>query len=136
MKLEFSEILERMLKAGNLKSGSELARAVGITPQAIFNYRKRGEVPAGLVLKFADIHGVSVDWLLTGEGEMRRDLSARPGGEASTPSLDTLDPDEILYIGKLLKVLRAPVEFAAPAVKVSIDALFKASYEQMEDLED
>lgn len=144
--LNYSEIFERMLKAGNLKNSSEMAKILGITPQAISNYRKKSELPAGFVFKFAQMYGISVDWLLTGEGETFRDLKENRGKsrvckidmvephakedtkEGFTAEMAVLDPDEMIYIGKLLKVLRGSEDFAAPAVKTSIDAFFKTVY--------
>ena len=69
MGLDYSVIFERMLKAGNLKNSSEMARMLGLTPQAMSSYKRKGELSAGLIFRFADICGASIDWLLTGEGE-------------------------------------------------------------------
>lgn len=144
IRLDFFQILDRMLTAGRLKSASELARVVGVTPQAITNYKKKGEISARMILRFAEIYGVSVDWLITGEGEMYKsygvasgegpgESGGQQGGAAARlpggkVDITALEPDEILYIGKLLKVLRGPADFAAPGVKVSIDAFLKAAY--------
>ena len=65
------QITERMLKSGSLKNYSALARKLGVTPQAISNYRVRNHIPSDLVIKFAGLYGLSVDWLLTGQGRMK-----------------------------------------------------------------
>lgn len=143
----YKEIFERMLKTGDFRNSSEMAKAMGVTPQAISNYKKKGELAAGFILKFAEAYDVSVDWLLSGEGERSRprkgenasrlckvavvhDVSGerdRPGGRSAEPpggrDLATLYPDEIIYVGKLLKILRAKDGFAADTLKSSIDAL-------------
>ena len=72
MGVQFSEVIERMKRAANLKNDSRVARTLGVTPQAISNYKKRGAIPADLILRFADLYGLSVDWLVTGEGEPYR----------------------------------------------------------------
>ena len=39
-----------------------------------------------------------------------------------------LDPDELIYTGKLLKILRAPEKAASPALKANIDAFFLSTF--------
>jgi len=157
----FSDIFERMLKVGRFKNGSEMAKALGVTPQAISNYKKKGELSAGFVLKFAGLHNVSVDWLLTGVGERVRPAGQRlsssictiaivetdgalglfngagpsahvPAGPGTKgmPQLGNavLSPDEVVYVGKLLKVFRAPEGLGIAEVKATIDAFLKAAY--------
>jgi hypothetical protein len=67
MGLIFSETVERMIRVAGLKNVSELARELDITPQALSNFKKKGEIPADLVIKFALKFKVSVDSLLSGE---------------------------------------------------------------------
>lgn len=144
MGVSYSEIIERMRWAGKLKNDSAVARVLGVTPQALSNYKKRGEMPTDLVLRFANIYGLSVDWLISGEGEMYR---PGKGGEferkgymtaaeetmmygkefARAPDFSSLSPDEIIYVGKLLKILRSQNKSTAAAIKYSVDAFLKAS---------
>ncbi len=167
MGLDYSVIFERMLKAGNLRNSSEMARMMGLTPQAMSSYKKRGEISAGLIFKFASICNVSVDWLLTGEGEaysppegaraqeeifsialVERVASGGAGtrtagqsvpgrggkkteGKISAPDhMDAaiLNPDELIYLGKLLKILRCSEKKAVPALKANIDAFFLSAF--------
>ncbi len=142
MGVSYSEIIERMRWAGKLKNDSAVARTLGVTPQALSNYKKRGEMPTDLVLRFANIYGLSVDWLITGEGEMykagRGELSGKGylyaaedtaayGRDVRPPDFSALTPDEIIYVGKLLKVLRSPNKSTSVAMKYSVDALLRAS---------
>ncbi len=144
MGVSYSEIIERMRWAGKLKNDSAVARVLGVTPQALSNYKKRGEMPTDLVLRFANIYGLSVDWLISGEGEMYR---PGKGGEferkgymsaaeetllygkelTRSPDLSALSPDEIIYVGKLLKILRSQNKSTAAAIKYSVDAFLRAS---------
>ncbi len=129
MNLNYMEIFERMLRAGGIANGSQLARVLGVTPQALSNYKKRGEIPTSLLFKFASIYEVSVDWLITGEGEIFRaaeQSTVYGDGPESVMDLSGLAPEEIIYIGKLLTILRRRNEYTAPAVKVSIDAFLDA----------
>jgi hypothetical protein len=149
MEMNYNEIFERMLKAGNLRSGAALARVLGITPQAVSNYRKRRGLPAGFIIKFALKYGVSVDWLLSGKGSAFTAVDAPGPGGASfwaaeedeafegtglnlkktgqgAIGLTIVDPDELIYIGKLLKVLRSTERSAVSIVKAGIEASLEA----------
>ncbi len=143
MGVSYSEIIERMRWAGKLKNDSAVARTLGVTPQALSNYKKRGEMPTDLVLRFANIYGLSVDWLITGEGEMYKggrgdgagkggylyaaEESAAYGRDVRPPDFSALSPDEIIYVGKLLKVLRSANRSTSTAMKYSIDAFLRTS---------
>ncbi len=144
MKLKFNEIFARMLDAGNIKNSSHMARALGISPQAVSNYRKKGEIPAGIVIEFAEKYAISVDWLLTGRGDALNELissgkTAAPfamtAAEAGQPyandagrhapchlGIASLSSDEIIYVGKLLKIMRGPERSSAKSLTHSIDA--------------
>jgi len=65
--LIFTDTVERMKRATGIKNDSELARKLNITPQALSNFKKKGEIPTDLVVKFAVKFKLSVDYLLTGE---------------------------------------------------------------------
>ncbi|MBI5492322.1 MAG: helix-turn-helix domain-containing protein [Deltaproteobacteria bacterium] len=154
MGVSYSEIIERMRWAGKLKNDSAVARVLGVTPQALSNYKKRGEMPTDLVLRFANIYGLSVDWLISGEGEMSK---GGRGGEfgkpymmaaedtqaygkdmkefGRVPDVAALSADEIIYVGKLLKILRGPNKSTAAAIKYSVDAFLKASEQPVEESE-
>lgn len=59
-------------------SASELARLVGVTPTAVWNWEKNGISPRSLILKkIAKVLGVSDEFLLTGREES-------PGSEGRT----------------------------------------------------
>jgi hypothetical protein len=141
MNVSFSDIIERMKRAGGLKNDTAVARRLGLTPQAVSNCRKKGKMPPRLILRFAELYGLSVDWLLTGRGEMYRaqdfaiegyvpapgtlDTAAdrKEGTEERYPSLSSLSPDEIIYVGKVLKILRCLNKPAVDVLKLSVDAL-------------
>ncbi len=135
MRVNHTDVIERMKRAGGLKNDSRLARALGVTPQALSNYKKRGKVPSDLILKFAGMNGLSVDWLLTGEGH--RYLAEREGGKGAAGAshgevargfakFAALTPDELIYIGKLLRIMRSSDSSTSEVLKWSIDAFLKA----------
>lgn len=151
MGVSYSDIIERMRWAGKLKNDSAVARVLGVTPQALSNYKKRGEMPTDLVLRFANIYGLSVDWLIAGDGEMYKaggggaGLERKPymiaaeettayGKEGFQRVADfaALNADEIIYVGKLLKILRGTNKSTAAAIKYSVDAFLKASEQPAE----
>ncbi|WP_265089916.1 helix-turn-helix domain-containing protein [Klebsiella variicola] len=48
-------------------SKSELARRVGVTPQAVNNWFSRGELGRESAQQIADVLKISIDWLLNGD---------------------------------------------------------------------
>jgi len=144
MRVKYSDVLERMKKSANLKNDSRLARLLDVTPQALSNYKKRGKVPSDLLIKFAQMQGLSVDWLLSGVGDKYRAVSdgedapsvvdeesssygVRQGMAVSgLVNLAALSPDEIIYVGRLIKVLRSVDDSNAAVLKWTIDAFERA----------
>jgi hypothetical protein len=143
MRVKYSDVLERMKKSANLKNDSRLARLLGVTPQALSNYKKRSKVPSDLLIKFADMQGLSVDWLLTGEGPSSR-VSSVEGASSVAAEYDVaygmksgmavaglmnfagLSPDELIYVGRMIKVLRSADTATAAVLKWTIDAFERA----------
>lgn len=140
MELNYTQLLKRMLETGNLKSSSELAKKLGVTPQALSNCKRRGEMPAEWIFKFAAIYNTSIDRLLTGKDDVKEKKSENICAIAmieteeikneNIPGLAILGPEEIIYVGKLLRVLRNPDKFSAPAVKTSIDAFYRVAADE------
>lgn len=147
MGVKYSDVIERMKSSANLKNDSRVARALGVTPQAISNYKKRGSLPSDLVLKFAVIYNVSVDWLITGEGVAHK---AAPKGDSAKEELASygveygralsgltdfaaLSPEELIYVGKLLKILRDADKSTVSVLKWSVDAFLKAAESAKEE---
>lgn len=82
----FDAVMGRLLTASNSKNDSELARALGITPQSVSGARKRGEVPPAWIQSYAEKTGVCSDWLFFGRGPMHLDEKPpAPQPEASAP---------------------------------------------------
>ena len=64
--------MQRLARAIDATSDAELARALGISTGDYSQRKSRGRVPWDRVMSVARSRLVSADWLLTGEGEMRR----------------------------------------------------------------
>ncbi|EPY4252623.1 helix-turn-helix domain-containing protein [Klebsiella pneumoniae] len=61
-----SDRLTKVLKIRKM-SKSELARRVGVTPQAVNNWFSRGELGRESAQQIADVLKISIDWLLNGD---------------------------------------------------------------------
>lgn len=89
----FNEILERLMLATRAPNQSELARMLGLDPQAVTNARARGRVPSKWIILAAVKYDISADWLLFGIGPMKLQQKPRSpsNGEAdsSCPSLSS-----------------------------------------------
>ena len=67
-----SAIVDRLRRATGAHSDSELARILGVGKMTVSNWRSRDSRPYPQCLQVAQELGVSLDWLLLGQGEMRR----------------------------------------------------------------
>lgn len=122
MPIPFS-ITDRMMHAARLKNHSALAADLGITPQALSNYKRRGEMPPGLVMDFAEKHGLSVDWLVFGKkSEEVWGVSPLSGIVINL----AVTREEQVYLEKALTVLRSPNAMLAEVFRHSLDALVEA----------
>jgi hypothetical protein len=73
----FEEAMLRFQDAIGSSKYSDLAAALEISPQSVHGVKKRKRIPDSWYLIIADKFGVSIDWLRTGEGEMRRGESLK-----------------------------------------------------------
>lgn len=127
MGVGYAEVIDRMKWAGRLKNDSAVARALDITPQALSNYKKRGEMPSNLILEFSERFGISIDWLVTGAGDVyMRAQAAEEGAPYEGAATGSVDPEEIIYMGKLLKIIRAEDKSHSAAIKNAIDSMLFA----------
>lgn len=135
----YDQITERMRDTTKLKNDSAIAKVLEITPQALSNYKKRGKMPTSLIIKFADIYNLSVDWLISGFGNIYKPTAAndaliaaeitseygKPINEDEAKVLASFSPEEMVYIGKLLKILRGENESAITAIECNIDSFLR-----------
>lgn len=84
----FEETMLRFQDAVGSTKYSDLAAVLGISAQSVHGVKKRKRIPDSWYLILADKSGVSIDWLRTGDGEMRRSLKFKP---AALPNQD-IDP--------------------------------------------
>ncbi len=65
-------VLDRLHLVYGVKNDSQLCDAVGTPRATLGNWRNRDSVPYPLCVSVAESKGISLDWLLTGEGVVSR----------------------------------------------------------------
>jgi len=76
---QFEVVFARMMQAVGTKKAADVATALGISHSSVSGSKRRGNIPDSWYGIIADKYGVSMDWLRTGEGEMRRPSEQLPG---------------------------------------------------------
>ena len=74
-KKSLDAVLERLMTVFSVDSDSELARKLDVNRQTLGSWRSRQSIPYALCISVSEAEGVSLDWLLTGEGAMVRGIS-------------------------------------------------------------
>lgn len=83
-KKSLDAVLERLMTVFAVDSDSELARKLDVNRQTLGSWRSRQSIPYALCVNVSESEGVSLDWLLTGEGAMLRGGSAAPSVSPGT----------------------------------------------------
>lgn len=105
-------VIDRLKLLYQAKNDTELCSAAGINRQTLSNWKSRDTVPYSLCVSLASEKGVTLDWLLTGDGPMRREEPAEnlsPKEEAVLALFRALDDDaqrEIQQVAAEKKRLR------------------------------
>lgn len=86
----FGEQLIRLKMAADVHTDTGLAKVLGIRQGSIANAKARGSVPHKWFVQISLACGVEMDWLLKGEGPMRR---TAPPQQPNTPPV-SLNPGE------------------------------------------
>jgi hypothetical protein len=93
-----SEVIDRILTALKFNNDSELCRQLKINRATLGNWRIRDSVPYSLCVNIAEEKNISLDWLLTGEGEMLK------GDKAANDAI-SITPEEAQYLRWLRNML-------------------------------
>ena len=102
-------VLDRLQLVFGVRSDSALATAMDIGRSTLGGWRTRGTVPYAECVNLAEAQGISLDWLLLGEGEMRRGAMAGhvdADWGALLAALSEDDRRELLLIARSKKRLR------------------------------
>lgn len=70
--LYFKCVTDRVLLVLNSSKQAAVSDALGMSSSDFANRKKRGRIPYENLVAFAASRNVSIDWLLTGQGEMQR----------------------------------------------------------------
>ncbi|MDO4235606.1 MULTISPECIES: helix-turn-helix domain-containing protein [Pseudomonas] len=87
-KKSLDAVLERLMMVFAVDSDSELARKLDVNRQTLGSWRSRQSIPYALCVNVSEAEGVSLDWLLTGEGRMLR------GDAVGNAELSVISPQE------------------------------------------
>lgn len=67
---EVNAVLDRLKQVYVVDKDSELAKSLEITPQTLSTWKARDKVPYSICVQISKERNLTLDWLLTGEGQM------------------------------------------------------------------
>lgn len=67
-----AEIISRLKQITATSTDSGLSERIGVSPQTLSSWKGRERMPYSVCIDLAEQHGISLDWLLTGVGPMKR----------------------------------------------------------------
>lgn len=91
-----AEILDRLLEALRCEKDVQLAAALGVSPQAVSQARKKDRIPEGWLMRAALRHGISVDAILFGQGHEGERAASRPAVRAVPGGENQCEVDLVL----------------------------------------
>ena len=121
LNLKFDEIVPRMMTAIGARTQTELAEDLGVSPQSLSNFSKRGHVPLGLVVSFALKKGVPVEDFIKNNEMQQNEISPECGKQTGIEYPEDNNQSRIHERRKCLK-LRKMVD-AISKSEVTIEAL-------------
>jgi hypothetical protein len=89
----FSEIIDRIKGEFNCSSDGEVAKLLGISKFSLSNYKARGNIPYEALFTFCIKEDISLDWLFTGKGELKKEALPRGGGDTGKKKTDLISSD-------------------------------------------
>lgn len=92
-------VLARLKQITGTKSDASLSSALQISPQTLSSWKSRDSTPYSLCVDIAQARGVSLDWLLMGEGPILRADAAESG---ENPQTHSTRENTILELWRLL----------------------------------
>jgi hypothetical protein len=93
-------VLARLKQITGTKSDASLSSALKVSPQTLSSWKGRDSTPYSLCVEIAQTRGISLDWLLLGEGPILRLSTA---GNALEQTQETITRENtILAMWRLL----------------------------------
>ena len=68
-------VLARLKLITGVSTDTALSSALNISPQTLSSWKGRDSTPYAICIDIAQTRGISLDWLLLGEGPMLRDVT-------------------------------------------------------------
>lgn len=68
----FDAVLERMKEVTGVKSDTAFAKSLGLNQSSVSGAKERQSIPPTWAIQIAEKYGVSLDWLMFGEGSKKR----------------------------------------------------------------
>jgi hypothetical protein len=77
--ISFAATLQRLKEALGLQNDKEVAEALGLNPNALYNRKRLASIPYEEIVRLAELRKLQLDWILFGTGEaFRTTRSVRP----------------------------------------------------------
>ena len=115
---EFLAVLARLKVLTNTTTDAALSKALGVSPQTLSSWKIRDTIPYAICVSIARERGISLDWLLSGEGSKFR-------GEAEPATGTTVNNPQEEAILELFRSLgeagRREIQIAAEEKKRLMD---------------
>ncbi|MVV49591.1 transcriptional regulator [Pseudomonas sp. PB120] len=77
-------VLARLKQITGTKTDASLSSALNISPQTLSSWKGRDSTPYSICVEIAQTRGISLDWLLLGEGPMLRLAHTESPQESTT----------------------------------------------------
>jgi transcriptional regulator with XRE-family HTH domain len=107
-----------------IEDRGQFAKALGVSKTMLAQYeRGESEPTASKLGRYREVHGVSLEWLLTGEGPVFADATKAPNAPVR------VDPDLIERLYKLAQRVHADASIKPPAHMLAVEAT--ALYNQL-----
>ena len=78
------DVLARLKQITGTKSDASLSSALEISPQTLSSWKGRDSTPYSICVEIAQARGISLDWLLLGEGPIQRPAPIEFSQESTT----------------------------------------------------
>jgi len=85
----FSEVLARMKLVTQSTTDSGLSASLGVSPQTVSSWKGRDSIPYAICVDLANQYGISLDWLLVGEGPRLRAHAHQNVSPCADPDWET-----------------------------------------------
>lgn len=107
-KLNYFSVWQRVEEVAGDATKKQIAAMAGVSPAAVTNWQTDGKIPLEPLFRFALANGVSIHWLLTGEGEKMVSKPSEPEKDlvfafvmkrgATKPEVIALEPSIVAAI--------------------------------------